>query len=112
MILIALCSYQICILTHQSVDVSNYAFLFAIYQIPGITILLLTDFIVVYLNSQEIFEPLLIPNICACGLHFLFSHFISAEIEFYGIIISTNLTYLCQLILVIIIYRIYNTIPI
>jgi predicted membrane-bound mannosyltransferase len=79
-IIIGLLSYQICLITNQEMTISNYTYLFFVYQLPGLIMFYISDFAKSYLSTQQIFLPLLIPNIVGIIGHFIFSYFISGTI--------------------------------
>lgn len=53
------------------------------------------------LNAQAIFQQLTYTNVATCVFHILISSVLSRSYGFYGIVLSTNLTFLVFLLLVV-----------
>jgi Na+-driven multidrug efflux pump len=94
-------TYQLCILTGQQEEVAAEAHRFYVWQLPGLCFFFTADFLRNYLNSQAIFQPLNYANAFACIFHVAISACLSRPFGFYGIVLSTNLTFLVLLLLTI-----------
>lgn len=69
------------------------------YHLPGLFCYFIADFFWGYLNSQKVFKLVLYIFLFGFGLHVLLSMTISKSFGFYGIVISTNITFCSMLII-------------
>lgn len=106
---VGMMSYKLAIATGQKEDISLYSYQTIMYLMPGLVCFYTSDFIRNSLNSQLIFKPILyVFGICIL-VHVLLSMVISTSYGFWGILLSTNLTFLILLISMLVIERKYST---
>jgi Na+-driven multidrug efflux pump len=94
-------TYRLCIITGQQADVAYEAYRFYVWQLPGLWCYFIADFLRNQLSAQAIFKPLNYANAFCCIFHVVISSFLSPRYGFYGIVLSTNLTFIFLLVLVI-----------
>lgn len=94
-------TYRICLWTGQQEDVSASAHSFYVWQLPGLCFFFFGDYLRSFLNSQAIFKPLNYANAVACIFHVVISAILSRPFGFYGIVFSTNLTFLVLLLFIV-----------
>lgn len=75
------------------------------YQLPGFISLYCADFLRGYLNAQSIYTPLTYVNVSTTVIHFVLSLFISSKYGMTGIIATTNISMISQLIMTIAVER-------
>lgn len=107
-VLIALSSYRIILWAGQTQAVTDYAYQTMIYHLPAFIFFYISDFLWSYLNSQNIFKPIV--GILGFGLlvHFILSLTVSKRYGFNGIIISTNITFFVVLASTILVASYYG----
>lgn len=91
-------SYRIVILTGQTQIIAEYAYKTMMLHMPGLLCYFLADFFWGYLNSQKIFNPVLYIFIFGLSVHIVLSNTISKTYGFYGIVVSTNITFISMLL--------------
>jgi MATE family multidrug resistance protein len=104
-------SYRLGVVTGQEEMVAREAYRFYMWQLPGLWCFFLADFLRSYLNAQEIFKELLYANVASCLIHLILSSIFSARYGFYGIILSTNLTFLSLLLIILTLIHLHSPSP-
>lgn len=86
------CSYRIAKLAGQNEAISEYSYNTLVYQLPGLCCFYISDFLWGYLNSQNVFKPIIKILLSGLGIHCVLSYFISSRYGFIGIIACTNIS--------------------
>lgn len=102
-VLIALGSFRLVKWTGQAEDIALYSYQTMIYHLPGFCFYYISDFLWSYLNAQKIFKPTI--GIFSIGLitHCILSYTISKKYGFYGIVVSTNISFFVIMLTTIIV---------
>lgn len=107
--LLGLSSEWLAIVFGQDPEVAAIARDFYVYQLPGFYCMYTVGLIQAYLNAQSVYKPLQYMSLATVVLHFLLSYNISSRYGMLGIIVSTNLTLLGQLLMIVYISVRYAT---